>query len=252
MSPVIHAVRLVTSVGLSRLRAAASMPARVSVNKLARITVLLPEPAARREIDLRQRLRRQRRDRFGLQRRAASARSRCAAARAAARPRSTWRARDAAAVGARDDGAVVARAQSPSTAWSSSTPLASAAAIASGIRCTPSRAVKPRLSDGRARAALRERAAEQQQQRGHVVRVAAEAHVQPYASAIARSLKPQAAEPLVRRDVERRVLRVEPVAGAVERVVAHREHAVVVPRQLLLVALAGNRWRDASATRSAE
>jgi hypothetical protein len=34
LSPVIQAVRLVTSVGSSRLRAAASMPARVSVNKL--------------------------------------------------------------------------------------------------------------------------------------------------------------------------------------------------------------------------
>ena len=57
----------------------------------------------------------------------------------------------------------------------------------------------------------------------------------PYASAIARSLKPQALEPIVRRHVERRMLRVEPVAGLVERVVAHREHAMVVPRQLLLV-----------------
>ena len=45
-SPVIHAVRLVTSVGSSRLRAAASMPARVVGEQARRVAVLLPEPAA--------------------------------------------------------------------------------------------------------------------------------------------------------------------------------------------------------------
>ena len=100
--------------------------------------------------------------------------------------------------------------------------------------------------------AFRERAAEEQQQCRDVVRIAAEAYVQPVGERDRALAQPQAPQPIVSGDVERRVARVEPVARRLERVVAHRQHAVIAPRQLRPVALAGSRWRDGSATRFAE
>ena len=85
--------------------------------------------------------------------------------------------------------------------------------------------------------ALGEGAAEQQQQRRDVVRIAAEAHIQAVGERDRAFAQAQAAQPIVRRDVEGRVARVEPVAGLLERVVAHREDAVIVPRHLLPVTL---------------
>jgi hypothetical protein len=81
--------------------------------------------------------------------------------------------------------------------------------------------------------AFRECTAKQQQQRRNVAGVAAEAHVEPigeFDRALAQSL---AAEPVVRRHVERGVLRQCPVAGLLQRVRAHRQHAVVIPRHVL-------------------
>ena len=154
------------------------------------ITVLLPETAARREIHLRQRLRRQRRDgcrlvlagslgSIAMRRSTLSGTAAIDVARA-----------DAAAVGAGDDGAVVRRAR-----WRIDCVVeldaarAARAAIASGIRCTPCRAVKPRLADGAASARWRFENAPRKSSSNADTSCASRPKLtfKPYASAIARS-----------------------------------------------------------------
>ena len=83
--------------------------------------------------------------------------------------------------------------------------------------------------------ALRECAAKQQQQGRNVVRVAAKAHVEPVREVDRAFAQSQTTEPLMRRHVERRMLRQCPGAGTLQRVRAHRQHAVVVPRHVLSV-----------------
>ena len=105
VSPVIHAVRLVTSARIVAIaRGGEHAGARIG-EQARRVAILLPEPAARREIDLRQRLRRQRRDGGGL--RGGQLRlDRDSPQHAGGHGRDDVARRERAAVRARDDGAV--------------------------------------------------------------------------------------------------------------------------------------------------
>ena len=112
------------------------------------ITVLLPEAAARREIDLRQRLRRQRRDRARPAAPEASGSIAMRRSTGGGTAAMTWPALKRRPLAQVDDGAVVLERNRRHRMARARRRCASAAAIASGMRCTPSRAVKPRLAEG--------------------------------------------------------------------------------------------------------
>ena len=110
----------------------------------------------------------------------------------------------------------------------------SASAIASGMRCTPSRAVYPSTPSGARRRCATENAARKNPSRAETERgVLAEARVHFVAEADRGLPEPEAREPFVHRDVMLRESGVEPFAGRRQGVLADRKHPLTRPRHEL-------------------